>query len=174
MKGAKTEIVVFVVSDKDYTLRLKDIISSASSRYNRICFVSLSKPYDIISDSLKAHGIDLRKLFFISAGNPSKAEGQVVYISSPKALTELSITISKVIEMGEIEALIFDSLSTLLVYEQSSTVLKFAHSLISLLREKKSSGFLLLMKGSAGLEVLKDLSMLADRVIEPHAAGIRG
>jgi hypothetical protein len=89
----------------------------------------------------------------------------VVNVSSPKALTEMSITIGKVLELGKIEALIFDSLSTLLVYTDPSTVVKFTHSLISLLRSKNVSGLLMCVEGGASSNMVKDISMFADKVV---------
>jgi len=163
----KGEIAVFVIPDKLYVSKIKELVSSLSSDYSRICYVSLNKPYPVISESLKKQGIDTKKFFFVDCtGNPSKNEGQVVYVSSPKALTEMSITITKVLEMGKIEALIFDSLSTLLIYEQPSTVVKFTHSLISALRSRNAAGFFMCLKGGTGSEIVKDISMFADRIEE--------
>jgi len=170
MKGsgsvAGKGITVFVTPDKDYASQMKAIISSASSAYKRICYVSLNKPYAVVSDSLKKQGIGLEKFFFIECtGKSGEGSGQVVYVSSPKALTEMSITIGKVLEMGKIEALIFDSLSTLLVYADASTVVKFTNSLISMLRSKGVAGFLTCLKGGIGSDIVKDISMFADKVV---------
>ncbi len=164
---ARNEIKLFMISNKDYDSKIRDIVSSASSSYKRICYVSINKPYSVISDSLKKQGIDIKKLFFVDCtGNPCKTEGQVVRVSSPKALTEMSITINKVLELGRIEALIFDSLSTLLIYADPSTVVKFTHSLISSLRGKKASGVLVCVEGGKNAELVKDISMFADRVVK--------
>jgi len=159
-------ITVFVTPDKDYASQMKAIVSSASSSYKRICYVSLNKPYPVVSDSLKKQGMSLEKFFFIDCtGKSREGSGQVVYVSSPKALTEMSITIGKVLEMGKIEALIFDSLSTLLVYADASTVVKFTNSLISMLRSKGVAGFLTCLKGGIGSDIVKDISMFADKVV---------
>jgi len=163
---AKNGIILFVISNKDYDSKIRDIVSSASSHYNRVCYVSLNKPYSTVLASLRKYGIDTRKFFFVECTGSSDKNSQAVSVSSPKALTEMSITISKVLELGRIEALIFDSLSTLLVYEQPSTVVKFTHSLISMLRAKKASGFLTCLESSASSEILKDISMFADSVVK--------
>jgi hypothetical protein len=172
MKGTvnletKSGVTIFLVSDKNYASKIKGMASSASSSYSRICYVSLNKPHSVISESLKKQGVEIKKFFFIDCtGKQGQEAGQVVYISSPKALTEMCITIGKVIEMGKIEALIFDSLSTLLVYADSSTVVKFTHSLISILRSKNVSGFLACVKGGPSEGMIKDISMFVDKVVE--------
>jgi hypothetical protein len=168
MAGAmKSEISVFVISDKSYASGMKGIISSLSSDYSRICYVSLNKPYSAVLDAIKKCGADTKKFFFVDCteSHADEKSGQVVNVSSPKALTEMSITIGKVRELGRIEALVFDSLSTLLVYEEPSTVVKFAHSLISMLRAKKAAGVLVCVEGGKSAELVKDISMFADRAV---------
>lgn len=163
----KSEISVLVISDKSYPSKMKELVSSISSDYSRICYVSLNKPYSAALDSIGKSGANPKKFFFVDCtGTPPKNEGQVVFVSSPKALTEMSITIGKVMEMGKIEVLIFDSLSTLLVYEEPFTVVKFTHSLISALRAKKAAGVLVCLEGWKSAELVKDISMFADRVVK--------
>ena len=164
--GAKKEIAVFVIAEKDYSRRLKEMVCAASSAYSRICFVSLNKPYNTISSSFEGCKAEMKKFFFIDCTGKSKeSEGQVVFVSSPKALTEMSITIGKVLDLGKIDAVIFDSLSTLLFYEEPSTVIKFTHSLISLLRYRKAAGMLLCLEGGKNTDLVKDISMFADKVV---------
>ncbi|MCX6814351.1 MAG: hypothetical protein NTY20_01735 [Candidatus Aenigmarchaeota archaeon] len=160
-------ITIFLFSEKDYARKMENIMLSTSSAFSRICYVSLNKPYSVISESLKKQGIDTKKFFFIDCteNHADEKAGQVVNVSSPKALTEMSITIGKVLELGKIEAMVFDSLSTLLVYEDPSTVVKFTHSLISSLRGKKVSGVLVCLEGGKGTGLIKDISMFADRVV---------
>jgi hypothetical protein len=161
-------IIVMAIPEKEYASRLNDVVSSAASSYSRICYTSLNKPYSVLSESFKKSGVDLKKILFIECTGKADSgkQEQVVYVSSPKALTEMSITIGKVIEMGKIEVLIFDSLSTLLVYADPSTVVKFTHSLITILRSKNVSGFLMCTKSGQSEAIIKDISMFADKVVE--------
>jgi hypothetical protein len=160
-------IIVMVVPEKEYSSRINEVVSSAASSYSRICYTSLNKPCSTLSESFRKSGVDLKKILFIECSGKTGdgKQEQVVYVSSPKALTEMSITIGKVIEMGKIEVLIFDSLSTLLVYADPSTVLKFTHSLITMLRSKSVSG-ILVCASSQSEAILKDISMLADKMVE--------
>jgi len=161
-------VTVMVIPEKEYASKMNDVVSSTASSYTRICYTSLNKPYSILSQSFKKSGIDLKKILFIECSGKT-GDGkweQVVYVSSPKALTEICITIGKVIEMGKIDVLIFDSLSTLLVYTDPSTVVKFTHSLISILRSKNVSGVLVCAKSSQSESIIKDISMFADNMLE--------
>jgi hypothetical protein len=160
-------ITVISVPEKEYASKINGLVSSAASSYTRICYTSLNKPYSTLSQSFRKSGIDLKKILFIECSGKTGGgkQEQVVYVSSPKALTEISITIGKVIEMGKIEVLIFDSLSTLLVYADPSTVVKFTHSLITILRSKSVSGLLMCAKSSQSESILKDISMFADKMV---------
>jgi KaiC/GvpD/RAD55 family RecA-like ATPase len=164
----KGEIAIFVISDKQYASKMKELVSSLSSDYKRICYVSVNKPYSVVLESIKKYGADPKKFFFVDCTEKQEGGekgGQVVFVSSPKALTEMSITISKVLELGKIEVLVFDSLSTLLMYEEPSTVVKFVHSLISTLRAKKAAGILVCLEGGKNAELTKDISMFADSTL---------
>ena len=160
-------ITLISVPEKEYASKVNEAVSSAASSYTRICYTSLNKPYSTLSQSFKKSGIDLKKILFIEcSGNADGGKlEQVVYVSSPRALTEMCITIGKVIDMGKIEILIFDSLSTLLVYTDPSTVLKFTHSLITMLRSKSVSG-ILVCASSQSEAIIKDISMFADKMVE--------
>jgi hypothetical protein len=160
-------VTLVVVPEKEYASKINEIVSAASSSHSRICYTSLSKPCSTLSQSFSKNGIDTKKILFIECGGSSGGEsGQVVHVSSPKALTEISIAISKVIDMGKIEILIFDSLSTLLVYADSSTVVKFAHSIITMLRSKGVDGMLMCAKSSQSEAIVKDITMFTDNVME--------
>lgn len=164
----KNDILVFVVPTMDYSECLEGIVAVLCADFQRICYVSLNKPHTTILRELKEKKIDTEKLFFIDAVSQKieSDDAQVLYISSPRALTELSITINKVLEIGKVQVVIFDSLSTLLVYEGSMTVIKFVHSVISTLRNLGAKAVFTCLKEDVSSDLVKDLNMFADEMIE--------
>ncbi len=161
-------VIVFLVPSSSYIRSIGKFMGTAARLNERLCYVSLSRPYKSLCSYFQKNGIDTKRIFFVDAAtrNPEETgeDEQVVFVSSPKALTELGITLSKVVDAGSVQCVIFDSISALLVYEDESTVLRFVHSVISSLAEKTSAVFILL-KDRTGEELLKDLSMFADEVI---------
>ncbi len=158
---------MLLVSNKNYYSIVKKTAKSVSSMNKRICYVSLNKPYETLSRDFKKESINLKKFFFIDCiSKKRKEEGQVIYVSSPKALTEINIVMKKVIKTGKIESTIFDSLSTLMVYEGSSSVVRFAHSIVSMFRETGSKGILISLRGDMKTDIIKDLNMFVDDVVE--------
>ena len=162
------DILVFLVPNTKYSECLEKIVSNISKKFERICYVSLNKPYTTICRELENKKIDTEKFFFIDAVS-QKIESDkehVLYVSSPRALTELSITINKVLEIGSVQVVVFDSLSTLLVYEGSMTVIKFVHSIISTIRNMKAKAVFTCLKEDISNDLIKDLNMFADDLIE--------
>jgi len=60
----------------------------------------------------------------------------------------------------------FDSLSTLLVYNQSKSVTKFAHFLTGKMREWKIKGVLISLQKNTDERLIAQVSQFCDRIIE--------
>lgn len=163
-------IIIFSVPGNEYSGRLEEIVGASAKAFSKICYVSLNKPYDTLVPIFKKLGIETGKMIFVdcvTAGFRKPAAGlNVVSVSSPKALTEINITINKISDSKKFQGLVFDSLSTLLVYEQPSTVIKFSHSVISKLRAAESHGVFMCLREDLKGELMKDLSMFVDRIVE--------
>ena len=165
----KNQIVVALIPNKEYAARLEEIITILPQLYKNICYVSLNKPYNVLINRLKKSKIDIKKFFFIDCitesveGKPVK--DSVLYVSSPRAFTELSIMIKKILEKIKIESIIFDSLSTLLIYEETMNVIRFAQSVMTTLRVRNSNGIFICLKEDVNTDLIKDLNMFADKII---------
>lgn len=164
---SENNIVVLIIPNKKYPKVLEDATRALASAYSKICYISLNEAYDKLLDGFKKKGIDNKKFFFIDCVSEKISKDKnVLYVSSPRALTELNITMNKVLDMGGIQLTIFDSLSTLLAYEGSMTVIKFLHSIISALRTYSSRCIFTCMKDDVNADIIKDLRMFADKVVE--------
>lgn len=164
LKGNK--IVIFVVPTKNYAKGINDITLAATKSGKSIVYVTVNKPYNILVDSFSAKKIDIGKITFIDAvsGGVKAPKGvNVEFVSSPKALTEMSITINEL--MKKTDSFVFDSVSTLLVYDDPSTVVKFIHSILSKARAAGTNFVLTVLSEDAGKSVLKDVSMFVDKVV---------
>lgn len=163
----ENNIIVLIISNKKYSAILEDTVKALASAYSKLCYTSLNKPYDKLLNEFKKNNIDAGKFFFIDCVSEKISTGKnVLYVSSPRSLTELNITINKVLDAGDIQLTIFDSLSTLLAYEGSMTVIKFLHSIISAFRTYGSKCIFTCMKDDVNADIIKDLKMFADKVVE--------
>jgi len=166
----KNDVVLFLLPNNLYSEKMKNVTKITSMLNKGVCYVTLNKPYKTLLKDFEKNEIDSSRFFFIDCVTKKvkeeKASEQVVYVSSPKALTEINIVMKKVLSAGKIESTIFDSLSTLLVYEGSHAVVRFAHSIISMFRTLGSKGILISLGEDLQSELVKDLNMFVDEVLK--------
>lgn len=168
-KIGNNQMMVFLIPKIKYAEVLNSLTSVSVNMYDSTCYVSLNKPYDVITGIFERNKINTKSMYFIDAvtvGFDKPKVKNVYFVTSPKALTEIDIEMNKVIKKNKIKSVVFDSLSTLLVYDQPSDVIKFSHSVISKLRSGNVIGFFIMLKEDIESELMKDLSMFVDKVVE--------
>jgi len=163
-------VFVLVIPDTEYNETLTQITKQLTTSNERICYVSLNRPYYNIVKNFQSAGIDISNFFFIDAITqtaeiPDKIH-DCVFVSSPGSLTELSLAISNLLERDKFDYLIFDSLSTLLVYESDTTVTKFVHSLMAKIRVVGCMAIFTCLKQDNGSVLMRDINMFADKILD--------
>lgn len=159
-----------MIPNERYSKIIIDVAKQLAGSYKHICYVSLNKLYDPLLKGLADNKVDVGKFFFIdciSRGvmkTPEKIKN-CEFLSSPQALTEMHISISKNLKAKKSEALLFDSLSTLLVYENEVLVTRFVHGLIGAVRGVGPKAFLTVLEGDTRGELVKSLGMFTDQTI---------
>jgi hypothetical protein len=163
-KNTSGQISVVIVSNSKYSSGLQKTISSVSGK--KICYVSLNKPYITIAETVKLNPKNVTFIDCVSGGVAKPKGYNVIFVSSPKALTDLSIDIVE--NMKKSEVIIFDALSTLLVYNDAATVIKFVHSIVSKIRTTKTKIIFMTLREDTNTDMMKDLSMFVDKVEKPE------
>jgi len=166
-KLKKGEILLLVISEKSHLEIMVKLTEKICKTFEKVCYVTLNKPYTTLIKFFKKRGIDVSRIFFIdtvSAQGVENDQEPVVCVSSPRALTELNIAIKNVVEVGKIECVIFDSLSTLLIYEKPHVVMKFIHSIISDFRSRSTACVLTVIRSDLSENVIKDIALFVDGI----------
>jgi len=159
----KSGVVLLSVGSKNYRSAVGSLLGLTKS-FRKTCYVTLNDPYDTIRPKAAPSTVYI-DCVTSTIKSPKTAEG-VIYVSSPRALTEISIAITKAISGFKMDSLIFDSISALLVYEKSVNALKFIHSAILVLRSADVKTVFVVLKEDVSEELMKDLSMFVDKVLE--------
>lgn len=163
------EIIVLLIPDEDYSRRVMDITKDLLKISDHLCYITLNLPYRSLVKNFGERGIDVNKFYFIDAitqtAEMTKNVPNCEYVSSPGALTELSLAISNILELQEFDYLVFDSLSTLLVYESPLIVTKFIHSLMAKIRVIGTKAIFTCLKQDTDSILLKDINMFADKIL---------
>jgi len=165
LRGDK--ILLVSLKSEDYREFLKNLIKFLIKFFKKTCYVTVNDPYEsILSGLIGGKG---SKIFFIDCVTKTVKSAEpkedVMFVSSPHALTEISIALKEELKKG-VDFMIFDSVSTMLIYEKPLTVLKFIHNLILKLRTLKLGVVFIILKEDASKEVLKDLTMMVDKILE--------
>lgn len=171
-KMKEESIVLLVLSKEGYSEKIAALAKIAAKQSRCICYVSVNKPADALAKMFVMQGIDAGKFRFIDCisrtafdNSVKKGNDRTIFISSPGNLTELSINVASAISEGASDVFV-DALSTFLIYDEPLAVVKFAHNLITKLRECNGRGFFVVLKNEVSNALLDDLSMFSDSVVE--------
>ena len=163
-------IILVVVSAKNYQSTNIEIIRYFSENNMAGVYVTLNKPYETIKNILDKEKIDFRPIIFIDAatkigGGASKKEEHCLYIGSPERLSDISVALDQAIRSLDVESkfLFFDSLTTLLMYNQEGTVARFIHFLASKIRELKVKGVLISIRKDTDKVLIDELTQFCDK-----------
>jgi len=165
----KGKIVVLIIPNEQYTSKMGEISRHFSNTFKATTYVSLNKLLNSLTQSLEESKVDTGKFLFIDgitkSANPNLEEkSNVIYIQSAAALTQMSLTINKALSTEKFEGLLFDSLSTLLVYNKGDVVVKFVRDLINKIKQKNVATVFTALEGDTDSALLKDISMYVDKV----------
>ena len=164
------KIILLTVSKEGYRRSVLDIASFLDKNSTKVCYVCVNDPYGFVASNLDKNGIDAKKFFFIDTLTRNVQEpphtDNCIFVSSPSALTEISLAFSKALNEMHCDASIFDTLSTMLVYEKPHAIIQFIHNLLTKLRISSGKAIFITLKDDLNSELTKDLYMFVDKVVE--------
>lgn len=166
------QIVLLIVPRITYQYAIQELTKALYAQTKKICYVSFNRPYLTLKNWIKNLGLSNGNFFFVdtvtSSVQPPPIADDCIFVQSPTALTDISLAFNSAINEQRCDSCILDAVSTLLIYQDANTVLKFVHALITKCRIQNTKIVFLALKEDA--EVLaKDLVMFVDTVIEEKA-----
>lgn len=166
----KEHSIILAIMGESYQQSIKEMVEEVQKEYKKICYITVNKPYIALTQMLKENKADPSKILFIDAITKTvmrpKTADNCIFISSPAALTELSITVTKTCKNYQPELVFIDSLSSFLVYEKGPPLVKFSHSLINGFRQYGTKAIMVILQEDYDDSLLKDLKMFVDKVIK--------
>ena len=163
------KIVLVTVSKEKYVESLSVLYPELVNSVDKLGYVTINKPFNSIIDLFKKNKLDVNKLFFVdvitaTVQSPPKVDN-CIFVSSPSALTDLGLAFSSLLAEQNCDLVFFDTISTLLIYQDIGTVTKFIHNVVTKARVlDKRIIFLSLSEDSDSL--IKDMNMFVDKVVE--------
>jgi len=150
------------------------IIRALIDQGYRVVVITTNQPSGILKKHYTAEGIDTKKIVFIDAitkyaiGRVPEGETETKFVNNPANLTDLGIAITEVLNTtsGEKPCLLFDSVSTMLIYLPSIHISKFIHFVTSKLRLLDAPGIFLAVEKGIDPLLLTQLTTYVDDVID--------
>tara|TARA_Y100000310_G_C20659102_1_gene803644 strand:+ start:434 stop:967 length:534 start_codon:yes stop_codon:yes gene_type:complete len=163
----ENKTTLLLMPSTEYNKDIIEVVKQISNK--KVCYITLNKTYDSLVEIFKKKGVNTNNLVFIDAISKTIKKITEVdncfFVSSPGALTELSLVISKFLKQG-FDYLIFDSLTNLMIYEKKAPVAKFLSSLINKISATKTKAVFYALSVKEQDELIKECSMFVDRVID--------
>ncbi len=139
-----------------------------------VVYVAVNKPAEKIKKGLLAQGLELKNVRFIDmvsmelSANRAVSDKNVSFISSTSGLNELLDEIQKSFKEKKSgsQLLLLDSVSTLLVYNDSGPVEKLLHALMGRLNKMNVAGVFLMAKSDEHEDIIQTISQFCDKVVE--------
>ena len=167
-KLESSQTCLALVPSMEYNNVIVDMVKPLAKK--NVCYVTLNKTYDSLKELFSKKSVDVKNIVFIDAISatikdvPDQTTG-CYFVSSPSALTELSLVISKFIRHG-FDYLIFDSLTNLMIYEKKAPVAKFLSTIVNKIKESKTKAVFYSLSMDEHQELIKECSMFVDEVID--------
>ena len=164
-------VAMLVTKQGKYDLVIANLVKNFCKKNKGGIIITINKSGRDLLKLFEKNKIDSSKLFIIDAVSkeqtPTTKAGNIAYLDSPKDLTEIEATAIEFAEKlpKEKRFLIFDSLSTLLIYNADRTVEKFVHSMAEKLRSLGFQAVFTIMDETKP-EIMNVLSQFCDKVIK--------
>ena len=139
-----------------------------SERFGMGLYITLNKPAAVLRPYLENAGVSLGTLVFLDSvtNTPEQETDTCSFLGRMRELADLSIAISKMISKQEnVRFVLFDSVSTLLIYNDPKSVARFCHLIAEKLRGWGISGAFISMQLSEGMDMVAQISQFCDAFV---------
>jgi hypothetical protein len=170
----KKQIFLILAAPANIRQRNIELIKEISSNGYHTIIVTINFPYNILSKLYEENGVDLTTVSFIDAvtrnsmGNAENIPTVVRFVNNPANLTDLGIAVTEVLKehSGKKVCILYDSVSTMLIYLSSQNISKFIHFVTNKLRLMDLSGVFLAVEKGLDPLLVSQLTTFVDIVID--------
>jgi hypothetical protein len=171
---AKNRIFLILTSPGNIRERNMEIIRELSALGYHSVVITTNFPFSVLRKLYEQGGVDLTKVSFIDAvtrhslGSAQDIPGVVRYINNPANLTDMGIAVTEVLKenhSGKV-CILYDSISTLLIYLSSPNISKFIHFVTNKLRLMDISGVFLAVEKGLDPMLMTQLTTFVDTVVD--------
>ena len=170
----KKQIFLILAAPANIRERNIELIKEISANGYHTIVVTVNFPYNILSKLYAENGVELATVSFVDAvtrnsiGNAENIPGIVRFVNNPANLTDLGIAVTEVLKdhSGKKVCILYDSVSTMLIYLPSQSISKFIHFVTNKLRLMDLSGIFLAVEKGLDPMLISQLTTFVDTVID--------
>jgi hypothetical protein len=168
------QIFLLLATPGNIRQRNIQVIKELSSLGYHSLVITTNFPYSVLRKLYEQSGVDLTKVSFVDAvthhsiGSAENIPGVVRYVNSPADLTAMGIVVTDMLKEhpGERVCILYDSISTMLIYLSSANISKFIHFVTNKLRLMDIAGVFLAVEKGLDPMLMTQLVTFVDKVIE--------
>ncbi|MBU2638014.1 MAG: hypothetical protein KJ955_03510 [Nanoarchaeota archaeon] len=174
VKSLKQFIALATVSAKEYQKTNIALVKHfTKDKKSAGVYVTLNKPFATIKAALENNGVDTKMIIFIdavtkTAGGKAEKSKNCLFIGNPENLSDISIAMDQAVTSlpGKDRFLFFDSLSTLLLYNNVQTVARFIHFLAGKMRVWQVKAIIISLERKEDKDLIDELSQFCDVIMD--------
>ena len=164
----KNQIVLSILESNNYNDTIVDTIKNIPKDAN-VVYITLNKTASSLESYLSKFGISTERFTIIDCITKTitdiKDTDRVIYLESPRSLSDLSFILTGVLKSKDHQYLIFDSLTTLMVYQDKPIVVRFVLNIVNRIRATTCKSILFAVNLKEHKDFLKEISIFVDHVI---------
>ncbi|MBW2981010.1 hypothetical protein KY360_06360 [Candidatus Woesearchaeota archaeon] len=173
LKDLKEYVALATVDAKHYQKTNLGIIKHLTDNSIPGVYVTLNKPFKTMQGVFKRKEIDDRLVIFIDAvtqtsGGEIEKTDRCLFIGSPDNLSDISVAMDQAVRAlpSKEKFVFFDSLSTLLMYNNVETVSRFVHFLAGKMRVWKVKGIIVSLRKEEDEKLIEALMQFCDVILD--------
>ncbi|MBW2965956.1 hypothetical protein KY342_02515, partial [Candidatus Woesearchaeota archaeon] len=138
---------------------------AVSNEFKGILAILTHKSASTLASEFKKNNIDDSNYCFIDFVEEDNKPKKCFTIPCLSALTELALKIEKIKKAHKIDLIILDNVSTMIIYNDNVTILKFLHNMMIKTRKKSGKAIYSILK-EGNEKLIADISLFADEIAE--------
>lgn len=168
------ELYLIMSSPTEIRNKNIEVIKKVLSEDYTVLVITTNQPYDILKKNYEKNGILLDRIYFVDTvtkyamGRDPQPAKNCRFINNPANLTDMGIAVTEMLKdlEGKKVCLLFDSVSSMLIYISSQNITKFIHFVTNKLRLLDFAGFFLVVEKGMDPDVLVQLTTFVDAVVD--------
>ncbi|MEK6954576.1 MAG: hypothetical protein AABX01_06195 [Candidatus Micrarchaeota archaeon] len=171
LKGLPENYIIMFVSDSNSYLETNlSLLKALIAEGNSVIYVTMIRPAAVMTKLYDEYKIDKGKIYTVDCISTLtqqyiKHTEHEVYVQ-PNNLSAIAMAVNEMaLALPGKKVVVFDSPSTLTVYNSINEIMKFALFLTSKIRLENLQGIMLSVEDDMKSEILNGLSRISDKVI---------